>query len=132
MTTLDLTVACFVTLALHVAVAVFYSRKYIPIVGLAVHAYCPDCLTTFDEDPVTSAYPLIDKMSTAELRTALSNELRDLHTICDNTSEVFMHVTDGRVSKPIARSSAVNALHDDMVADAVDYAVRDAFNEDGE
>lgn len=132
MTTLDLTVACFATAVIHVGIAVFYSRKYLPIVGLAVHAYCPDCLTNFDEDPVTSAYPLIDKMSAAELRKALGNELRDLHAVCENARKVFMHVTDGWYANPHARAESINDFHDAAITDAVEYAVNDIRNEDRE
>lgn len=132
MTTLDLTVACFATAVIHVGIAVFYSRKYLPIVGLAVHAYCPDCLTNFDEDPVTSAYPLIDKMSAAELRKALSNELRDLHAVCENATEVFMYVTDNNYGNPLTRSSVITDFYDKAITDAVEYAVNDIRNEDRE
>lgn len=120
---------CVATVIIHVAIARLYSRKYVPLIGKAALLW-EDNEYLYDDTPLKAAYPSADRMSAQQLRAALAREIRDIWTLVDNTSEVFYHVTDGRISKPMTRADDVCSVHDDLVTQAVEYAIKDAMEED--
>lgn len=56
-------------------------------------------------------------------------DIQDLSTVLNNLAEVYSHITNGRVSKPMTLPSVVKAIADSCEAERIQQAVDDALSE---
>jgi hypothetical protein len=58
----------------------------------------------------------------------VKKELSDYHTVMREVSEVYMHITEGRISKPNTRAGAVIGVVDEIAMRAEEEAVKGAMD----
>lgn len=73
-----------------------------------------------DEQRLDSVYPGWRRAGRRRLRRWLADELHDVQMLSESASQVYYHVTGGRISKPHTVASAVIGEADDLAPDEID------------
>lgn len=73
-----------------------------------------------DEHRLTAVYPGWRRAGRRRLRRWLADELHDVQMIAESASQVYCHVTGGRISKPHTVASAVIGQADDLAPTEID------------
>lgn len=60
---------------------------------------------------------------------AVKRELHDFHALMGNVTEVYVHVTGGRISKPLTEPFEVNGEADNRLEEARQEAAEEAADE---